>query len=89
MGLLFCVDIVYTIWYSLSMSKNKRMIYIYDENVAKYDALENKAEWVNSHLKELPAVHIEPDENQVPLVNDFEEKIRSIRGRDESNIRTE
>lgn len=89
MGLLFCVDIVYTIWYSLSMSKNKRMIYIYDENVAKYDALENKAEWVNSHLKELPAVHIEPDENQVPLVNDFEEKIRSIRGRDESNIRAE
>lgn len=89
MGLLFCVDIVYTIWYSLSMRKNKRMIYIYDENVAKYDALENKAEWVNSHLKELPAVHIEPDENQVPLVNDFEEKIRSIRGRDESNIRAE
>ena len=65
------------------------MIYIYDENVAKYDALENKAEWVNQHLKELPSVHVEPDKNQIPLVNDFESKIRSIRGRDESNIRTE
>ena len=38
------------------MSKNKRMIYIYDENVAKYDALENKAEWVNQMLKELDDV---------------------------------
>lgn len=65
------------------------MIYIYDENVAKYDALENKAEWVNQHLKELPAVNVEPSEDQIPLVNDFEEKIRSIRGRSESNIRTE
>ena len=71
------------------MSRNKRMIYIYDENVAKYDALENKAEWVNGHLKELPAVHIEPSEDQIPLVNDFEEKIRSIRGRSESNVGTE
>ena len=83
------LDIVYTICYSHSMSKNKRMIYIYDENVAKYDALENKAEWVNQHLKELPAVHIEPSEDQIPLVNDFEEKIRSIRGRDKSIIGTE
>lgn len=54
------------------------MIYIYDENVAKYDALENKAEWVNKLLSELPAVKEEVDENQIHI-DDFEEKIRKIR----------
>ena len=60
------------------MSKNKRMIYIYDENMAKYDALENKAEWVNAKLKELEDVTQEVDEKQIHI-DDFEEKIRKLR----------
>lgn len=55
------------------------MIYIYDENLAKYDALENKSEWINNLLKELPAVHVEPDENQISIDEAFEEKIRKLR----------
>ena len=74
----FFVDNVYTLWYSLFMSKNKRMIYIYDENVAKYDALENKAEWVNQKLKELEDVPEKVDERQT-RIDDFDEKIRKIR----------
>lgn len=61
------------------MSKQKRMIYIYDENVAKYDALENKSEWINNLLKELPAVHVEPDERQTSIDDAFEEKIKKLR----------
>lgn len=60
------------------MSKNKRMIYIYDENMAKYDSLENKAEWVNQKLKELEDVPEEVDEKQT-RIDDFDEKIRKIR----------
>ena len=60
------------------MSRNKRMIYIYDENIAKYDALENKAEWVNQMLKELDDVPEEVDEKQT-RIDDFDEKIRKIR----------
>ena len=60
------------------MSKNKRMIYIYDENMEKYDALENKAEWVNAKLKELEDVPQEVDEKQIHI-DDFEEKIRKLR----------
>lgn len=55
------------------------MIYIYDENVAKYDALENKSEWINNLLKELPAVHVEPDKNQISIDEAFEEKIKRLR----------
>lgn len=64
------------------MSKQKRMIYIYEENIAKYDAMENKSEWINKHLKELPDVAPVVDENQTSLsnFNDFEEKIRKLRG---------
>ena len=54
------------------------MIYIYDENIAKYDALENKAEWVNRMLKELDDVPEEVDEKQT-RIDDFDEKIRKIR----------
>lgn len=60
------------------MSRNKRMIYIYDENISKYDALENKAEWVNQRLKELDDVPEEVDEKQT-RIDDFDEKIRKIR----------
>ena len=60
------------------MSKNKRMIYIYDENVAKYDALENKAEWVNQKLKELEDVAEEVDERQT-RIDEFDEIIRKLR----------
>lgn len=60
------------------MSKNKRMIYIYDENVAKYDALENKAEWVNRRLKELEDVPQKVDEQQT-RIDEFDERIRKIR----------
>ena len=73
-----CVDSIYTICYSIRMSKNKRMIYIYDENMEKYDALENKAEWVNAKLKELEDVPQEVDEKQIHI-DDFEEKIRKLR----------
>lgn len=55
------------------------MIYIYDENIAKYDALENKSEFINNLLKDLPAVHVEPDENQISIDEAFEEKIRKLR----------
>lgn len=55
------------------------MIYIYDENLAKYDALENKSEWINNLLKELPAVHVEPPANQISIDDAFEEKIRKLR----------
>ena len=72
------LDIIYTLWYSIYMSSNKRMIYIYDENMAKYDALENKAEWVNQMLKELDDVPEEVDEKQT-RIDDFDEKIRKIR----------
>lgn len=61
------------------MTKNKRMIYIYDENLARYNALENKAEWVNAKLKELDDVPEEVDENQT-RIDDFEDKIKKIRG---------
>ena len=54
------------------------MIYIYDENIAKYDALDNKAEWVNKQLSELPAIQEEVDSKQTHI-DDFEEKIRKIR----------
>lgn len=54
------------------------MIYIYDENISKYDALENKAEWVNQRLKELDDVPEEIDEKQT-RIDDFDEKIRKIR----------
>ena len=54
------------------------MIYIYDENISKYDALENKAEWVNQMLKELDDVPEEIDEKQT-RIDDFDEKIRKIR----------
>ena len=54
------------------------MIYIYDENVAKYDALDNKAEWVNQKLKELEDIPEEVDERQT-RIDDFDEKIRKIR----------
>ena len=54
------------------------MIYIYDENISKYDALENKAEWVNQMLKELDDVPEEVDERQT-RIDDFDEKIRKIR----------
>lgn len=54
------------------------MIYIYDENISKYDALENKAEWVNQRLKELDDVPEEVDEKQT-RIDDFDEKIRKIR----------
>ena len=54
------------------------MIYIYDENVAKYDALENKAEWVNQKLKELEDVAEEVDERQT-RIDEFDEIIRKLR----------
>ena len=54
------------------------MIYIYDENIPKYDALENKAEWVNQMLKELDDAPEEVDEKQT-RIDDFDEKIRKIR----------
>ena len=54
------------------------MIYIYDENVAKYDALENKAEWVNQKLKELEDFAEEVDERQT-RIDEFDEIIRKLR----------
>ncbi len=33
------------------MNKQKRMIYIYDENVEYYDSLANKSEFVNEKLR--------------------------------------
>lgn len=32
------------------MSKNKRMVYIWDENVSYYDSLENKSDFVNRQI---------------------------------------
>lgn len=64
--------------YSIFMSKNKRMIYIYDENLARYNALTNKAEWVNEKLAEMDDVPEEVDERQT-RIDDFEEKIKAIR----------
>lgn len=33
------------------MGKQKRMIYIYEENVDFYEALENKSEFINESIK--------------------------------------
>lgn len=33
------------------MNKQKRMIYIYEENVEFYNSLENKSEFINEQLK--------------------------------------
>lgn len=59
--------------------KNKRMIYIYDENLTKYNSIENKSEWINEKIRELEDVPLEVDEKQT-RIDDFEEKMRKLRG---------
>lgn len=34
------------------MNKQKRMIYIYEENLDFYDELENKSQWINDKLQD-------------------------------------
>lgn len=72
------VAYVYTMCYSMHM-KNKRMIYIYDENLTKYNSIENKSEWINEKIKELEDVPLEVDDRQT-RIDDFEEKMRKLRG---------
>lgn len=35
------------------MSKTKRMIYIWGENLEFYDSLGNKSEWINERIREV------------------------------------
>lgn len=57
------------------MSKNKRLIYLSDENLEIYDALENKSEFINRKLRELKLEDVEDKGSE------FDEKIRELRGR--------
>ena len=60
------------------MNKNKRMIYIYDDNIDTYDDIENKSEWINGLLREIgkgEQLDIEKE------VNKFEERLKAVHGR--------
>lgn len=68
------------------MNNNKRMIYIYDDNIKTYDSIENKSEWINAHLRELKMgeqLDIEVE------VNRFEQKIREMHERSRADSGTE
>lgn len=45
------------------MTKQKRMIYIYEENLDYYDEIENKSEFINEALKQarLKKPHLDPN----------------------------
>jgi hypothetical protein len=51
----------------MSNTPNKRMIYIWPENLHFYDQLENKSEIINKHLAEM--------QNQLPGQTDIESEL--------------
>lgn len=78
------------------MSKNKRMVYIYDENVEVYNNLENKSDWLNQRLEEekkkenntptAPAVEedtpYDPDWHPDPRIRETRKALREMEERD-------
>lgn len=52
---------------SMSITPNKRMVYIWPENLHYYDNLANKSEIINKHLAEL--------QNQLPGQTDIETEL--------------
>ena len=65
----------------VSMSKNKRMIYLWDENVEAYEAIPNKSEWINIMIKE----NSKEDADVEDKSSEFERKLEKISGRDTAN----
>jgi hypothetical protein len=45
------------------MNKQKRMVYVYEENVAFYDSLDNKSEFINNALAEAKGKAPKKDRN--------------------------
>lgn len=55
--------------------RNRRIIYIHDDNIKAYDDMENKSEFINQKLRELRSNDMKDKSNE------FDEKIKRLRGR--------
>lgn len=64
------------------MAKNKRMIYLWDENLEFYDSLTNKSGLLNLYIEKLRS-------EETPEVEDkgseFDEKLKRLDGRIRTN----
>ena len=81
-GASFFVDKYAYLLYNIRM-KNRRIVYIHDDNLEFYENMDNKSEFINQKLRELRAEDA-PDKS-----NEFEEKIRKMRGRSSANSSAE
>lgn len=64
----------------MNTNPNKRMIYIWPENLAYYDNLKNKSEIINKHLSELRGQL----PGQLDIETELEKKLKRLDERIES-----
>lgn len=57
---------------------NRRMIYVYDENLDIYDSIPNKSEWINDKIR-LLGEKIKRDKRKSPR-EEFEDQIKKQYG---------
>ncbi len=60
------------------MKKQKRMIYIYEENLEFYEGLANKSQWINDKLQDARIDNrIKPEPGEDPRITGIKDQLKN------------